>query len=1024
MGSDLTSRFIIVILLLAGGAYYVQNQNYNSPRPESTNEYQGAHNHSKIRARLWEDPFAALGRNRNNIIQNTEDGSGDFDFPAIDSDKIMCDDIIPNIKENTLILGIMIPGGPYFNDAESRLRYRGAALSALLRTGFIPYDTNHLSCLNTNLFGMDALVYERFHLDPIQKNDSDVRDDIVLIWLDQEDFYFQPLDKLYYISRRFTKKNEDGQLEPFTPNSISVLGPSDSTGLKSILGCNQHEPTRKPNIHIEFYSFAITLSSDILKNTLYSNCNTSNKSGTDDFDTHGDPFSRSYTNISDTIGFSIHRTIGTDDLLVQELTEELVRRGISDGDTIAIVSEWDTENGRAMKRYFAPYCNDISKHPHFDCHYIHYMAGLDGELGGTSGREPGTENKDSEKTSAMGENAEGIKQFDYLQRAADDLWLDQMYSRTPVRAIGVLGNDIYDKLVVLQAFRPLFPDTLFFTTNIDERFRNTENIKFAKRLVIASNYGLRLKKNILGETPPFRDTFQTSLFLSTVTSIHDWKYNGKANHVKPKTLKKIHDLTTSARKTPLLHELGGFHFASLPANNIRWGDPICNVTWISGCSRQRFFSLQFWMKVFMSSLHIAIIVSLLVAFLFFIDENFVDFLWRLSSPKRVLIFLSGVILTLLILSILWNFFLIDILTDFGQGSSLAYFQGISIWPTISYRTAAMIAAMGLLYKAWHRLERKNIDIINLLNTSDSFSVQTHPTPWINRSYFYLNRIFPKTGEEETPHKKNHFIKDVSNFWLNLKQYYYHDWLVFIMVGLFLTVAIYLFMDGTYFNLFYKPVRGSTARFLYRLTTILSIFSLQFIVFYTAGSIYFWSFFLGRAKGKPMNGNNPFVKEKKNIPGLSEESVNALGGLAFVEKQTAYTFHIIYYPFVVLTFMFLSETPKSWNDPGPLEIIYTMDMILLTGGAMLLNQRIIKFRDYTLKILQQNLLSAGEENPDHGKHIENEIECVNNLDAVAFNSLLRQPFIRAILIPVLGVLATMSAEYANLFNWFTSAMGEH
>ncbi len=40
------------------------------------------------------------------------------------------------------------------------------------------------------------------------------------------------------------------------------------------------------------------------------------------------------------------------------------------------------------------------------------------------------------------------------------------------RAIGILGSDVYDKLLILRALRPRFPDVVFFTNNLDAQSRS------------------------------------------------------------------------------------------------------------------------------------------------------------------------------------------------------------------------------------------------------------------------------------------------------------------------------------------------------------------------------------------------------------------------------------------------------------------------------------------------------------------------------------------------------------------------
>ena len=63
-------------------------------------------------------------------------------------------------------------------------------------------------------------------------------------------------------------------------------------------------------------------------------------------------------------------------------------------------------------------------------------------------------------------------QFDYLLRLAHALGTQDARLREhghAIRAVGVIGNDPYDKLLVLQALRPQFPDAVFFTNDLDAR---------------------------------------------------------------------------------------------------------------------------------------------------------------------------------------------------------------------------------------------------------------------------------------------------------------------------------------------------------------------------------------------------------------------------------------------------------------------------------------------------------------------------------------------------------------------------
>ena len=120
------------------------------------------------------------------------------------------------------------------------------------------------------------------------------------------------------------------------------------------------------------------------------------------------------------------------------------------------------------------------------------------------------------ETASRFESAEGQSQFDYLRRLAADLKEhDARYRRNReghIAAIGVLGSDVYDKLLILQALRPELPDALFFTTDLNELLLPQYKTRYTRSLLVASSYGLKLNDALQADIPPFRDTYQTSIF--------------------------------------------------------------------------------------------------------------------------------------------------------------------------------------------------------------------------------------------------------------------------------------------------------------------------------------------------------------------------------------------------------------------------------------------------------------------------------------------------------------------------------
>ena len=163
-------------------------------------------------------------------------------------------------------------------------------------------------------------------------------------------------------------------------------------------------------------------------------------------------------------------------------------------------------------------------------HSFSYLQGIDGKLPASSPQvspEPKTgpdSTKEKERKTPEANRAEGPSQLDYIPRLADhieqvnrELFVDS--PATQIRAIGVLGSDLYDKLLTLQALRPRFPNAIFFTTDLDARLWHPNQLKWTRNMVVASSFGLELKPELQQDIPPFRDSYQTAEYLGCLSAL-------------------------------------------------------------------------------------------------------------------------------------------------------------------------------------------------------------------------------------------------------------------------------------------------------------------------------------------------------------------------------------------------------------------------------------------------------------------------------------------------------------------------
>jgi hypothetical protein len=218
----------------------------------------------------------------------------------------------------------------------------------------------------------------------------------------------------------------------------------------------------------------------------------------------------------------LHRMIAPDEVLALAIRDELKKRNITNGRNrhshIALISEMDTLYGRTLPDSMA---RCLGEGEHGQCrqvdedwlYRVKYLRGLDGQTGANSKDSAGEPNMDTsrDKDTKQSTNtqsaanshdrAQGQGQFDYLRRLAEtmqeyDTQLSRNNNHKGIEAIGVLGSDAYDKLLVMQALRPLFPDAVFFTNDLDAIVLHPTVLANTRNLLIASGFALGLRRDI------------------------------------------------------------------------------------------------------------------------------------------------------------------------------------------------------------------------------------------------------------------------------------------------------------------------------------------------------------------------------------------------------------------------------------------------------------------------------------------------------------------------------------------------
>jgi hypothetical protein len=462
------------------------------------------------------------------------------------------------------LVALMLPGGQYFEDSEIRRRLRYAVLSGFFAAlDYTPTDAEHIGYfhhhqdkpIDSKIDSKVAFEWLMWKPQPVNAvyGKGEKHPPILLLYLNTNDFSGKPYAKLQNLFRKFPLFLK-GRWD------VKVLGPINSDHLQEIAReVNEFHPqpvNRSPtppdaDLQIKLYSPRATVDENKLLNYHY-------PPPLEHPEKPAETDLVSYFNQHIGTGF-FTRTIASDTTLAQTLAKELMLRGLTadehlqlgdaekippplaPGQHVVLISEQDSLYAWHINETFA---EEITRHflgcdtapEKFNDHcteeyqkgyakmYMHpyrYFRGLDGEQ---SRKTPGAARQETgggQETPAVAEaleDANGDSQFDYIRRLLErleKLRLKLESEHGDIAAIGVLGGDVYDKLLVLEAIQDTFPQAIIFTNELDARLLHPDQNKWARNLIVASRFGLELTEGLQQQIPPFRDSVQTAYFWTT-----------------------------------------------------------------------------------------------------------------------------------------------------------------------------------------------------------------------------------------------------------------------------------------------------------------------------------------------------------------------------------------------------------------------------------------------------------------------------------------------------------------------------
>lgn len=1011
-----------------------------------------------VDARLWQDPLAVARkeeeahdreRKTNNSLQVIDEATVERQRRYAEHHNIgslaetIADYADKANPDHILLLAVMLDAGPYVEQGESRLRSRQAALQALSEGKFVPVDGEHIGFVIapwppetitvSHPQGEGELLLPWEVCKAADKSTARVYPPntgaVVVVWLPAANFDRFPLNRFASLAESLTQRVPQDQRDLI---DIKLIGPLSSTDLQTMIE-EVREPDFVPNKtlgRVSIVSPRATMSDEALlyrPRSLLSSLNNVIQSAVQD--PHPVPLRdlvKREIEHAGPVGLTFIRTIATDDTVVERLIAELELRGVDVkqpqiNDRIAILTEWDSPYARSLAITFLAKASSQSYASVLEdprggnwprsIDWYRYLRGIDGRLPGEERANKESEaNQKSQLTSTQPkseEATEGVDQSDFLRRLARTLKAkDVILQRRGggYRAIGLLGTDTYDKLMILRALRPEFPDAIFFTNNFDAHFERHVDWRDVHNLVIVSPFGSTLPGNWQPNAAPFRDNLQTSMYAGTLV----------ATGFMPLQ-------QASILATPKIFEVsrrGAYDFDA-PKQQTHW--------------------FLDWFKTGNRSVWLALTGFLVIGFAFWLKLSVVDTnrMQRISTDKNKTPFgraLRKISDPVLCSTPVWLAFWVPVIvfgvSFFAQrhgpdSEPLAFFSGISIWPTEMLRLIAIVLALHFMVKASFSLKDNEFDI------ADRFCLGELPKVHVGwQDLFNLIAVRAKLAEIWSGLQR---MQKTHADWLKPGAKFSSDdaWFAYLRRNQFwprfVRVTLLAFVFGSMlwaavFLMFTKataviPVRGLPARnFNSDVGTWLTLV-VTVLTFYVVDAIQLNGNFI-RLFAAGLTIWPPLVSQRcKRIPPLTEEELSRYHDVRFIAERTEVVAHLIWYPVIVLVLIFLARSALFDNWPWYPAIISVFVIIAMwaVGSAAFLRRAAEQLRDVALRnleLLRAALYADDGANKtlveERRRTLDELIQEIRRLKKGAFAPISEQPFVRAILYPSggLGLLAVV------------------
>jgi hypothetical protein len=895
------------------------------------------------------------------------------------------------------VLPVMVTNSNVPGSAESRRRTRYAVVSALGELGYVPSDNKHIGYVIAHLPG-DVAV--RIPFEAFERSTASARkpegapSTVTVLWVDAGALNVaSPALQRNWLGRLVVVLRNLGVCPP-APDAChaNVIGPSNSGQYLAL--------QESPGTDIPVGGLPRIVSPFVTSSVLYAS---------------------TVRQQVQALGLQILRAIPTDADGMHAMVGELLDRNVKLCDThnaVLMLGEWDTEYGRRASWLLKSAMDNTGRcqdRRHAETLFYSFIGGIDGAPPAVGTTDSDAASTDASATTSSSpppiEWPETADQRDYIRRLGANLMTLPIGKR--IVAVGIVASDAHDKLLLLQALRDSMPRTPFFTLDVDARLAHPLVRQWARNLLIASGFGLTLRRELQGQTPPFRDTYQTSTFLATLMALQPPSASGQAQTIATPDESQLFEVG----RTQLVPLLGG------ATRSIK--DSGCDPWHLSSCNTvQPIYEAPAWGRRIWIDLFILVVAG-----------SAAMLVWALRSPGRgMLLRQPGSGLRLFsyarsktaVASLLGFIASVATFTYFAHGAlistpslrppePLLLTEGVSSWPVLFiWLLALCLTFMFLLRIAvtlQPRLDAIQAKYLGVVGPAKKTSARIDYLSWLIELFGNASSTDSKLGAEPFAVVWARYEHNARG-WRRLLRIFF-IWLIVFVVPFVLVYGASLAPPHVVRGTLGDVARGLDRAIFAMLTVLMAA---------VADAVLLCTLFvidLGRRRHQYEDGVLTARQKQLNLDPTLRSDLDVIIDIELIGNRTASVAEYLYYPFVVLSVLALSMTQLfddwvfSWNRAG----LYAYYAAVIGLLWLALHTSAVHARDKAVSELQlswvrmQNPSTKGGATDAARSQFKLLRKRIQNTTAGAYGSLLGQPIFKAILLP-LGSLST--AQLAQFF----------